>query len=356
MDGNGISIIARRTEWVANVLANTTHSPFSRVKSVAADITAEEARARGYVKGSLKKYEVIKLLRRVTTPKTIYKKQKLDRDDILDIVDLDIVAWLKAEMRVMLEEELARAILVSDNREADDPDKIDEDHVRPIAYDDDMYTTKIDLAADFTPDQFITAVVTAMSQYKGSGNPTLYTTTARVTPLILSKDTVGRRLYNTMQELSAAMRVNNIVEVEAMEQDSDLVGVIVNLRDYTVGADNGGQVSMFDDFDIDYNQEKYLIETRVSGALTRPKSAIALRMASGRTVTPTTPTFSTTTGVLTIPAQTGTVYTNADTGTTLTTGAQTAIASGATVDVEAVPAAGYGFTHDAETEWSFTRD
>jgi HK97 family phage major capsid protein len=296
------------------------------------------------------------MLRRVTTPKTIYKKQKLDRDDIVDITDLDIVAWLKAEMRVMLDEELAAAVLVSDGRDADDEDKIDEDSIRPIAYDIDMYNTTIQLDADFDSADLIDAVVTGMKNYKGSGQPTMYTTTDVVTPMILAKDTLGRRLYSTMEELAAALRVKEIVEVEAMERDTDLVCVIVNLADYTIGADNGGNVAMFEDFDIDYNQQKYLLETRVSGALTRPKSAITFTKNSGRIVTPTAPTFVASTGVLTVPTQTGVVYQNADTGATLTAGAQTAIAPGATIDVVAVPATGYGFTHDSETEWAFQRD
>lgn len=356
LDQNGVSIISRRMEWVQNVLSSTRHSPFSRIKSLAADLTAEEARAKGYVKGSLKKDEVIKMLRRITTPKTIYKKQKLDRDDILDITDLDIVVWLKAEMRVMLDEELARAVLIGDGRPADDPDKIDEDHIRPVAFDIDMYTTSVNLASGITPADFIDAVVNALNAYKGTGTPTLYTTQARLTSMLLTKDTLGRRLYATKQDLAAALLVKDIVPVESMEEESDLAGVIVNLADYTIGADKGGEVNMFENFDIDYNQERYLIETRVSGALTKPKSAIALFVDSGHVVTPTAPTFVTSTGVLTIPSQTGVVYVNSETGTTFTAGAQTAIASGATVDVEAHEAAGYGFTHDADREWSFTRD
>lgn len=356
LDQNGVSIISRRMEWVNNVLSNTRHSPFSRIKSLAADITAEEARAKGYVKGNLKKDEVIKMLRRITTPKTIYKKQKLDRDDIVDITDLDIVAWLKAEMRIMLDEELARAVLISDGRESDDPDKIDEDHIRPIAFDIDMYTTKVDLASGITPAELVDEVVNALNSYKGTGTPTFYTTQARLTSMLLAKDTLGRRLYPTKADLAAALLVSDIVPVEVMEEESDLVGVLVNLSDYTIGADKGGEVSLFDQFDIDYNQEKYLIETRVSGALTKPKSAIALFMDSGHIVTPTVPTFNTSTGVLTIPTQTGVVYVNGDTGVTFSAGAQTAIASGATVKVEAHEAAGYGFTHDAEREWEFTRD
>jgi HK97 family phage major capsid protein len=356
LDQNGISIISRRMEWVQDVLTNTRHSPFSRVKSFTADITAEEARARGYIKGTRKKDEVLKMLRRVTTPKTIYKKQKLDRDDILDITELDIVAWLKAEMRVMLDEELARAILVSDGREVDDEDKIDEDHVRPIAYDDDLYTIKVRLDQAINAGDLTDAVVNAMDGYKGSGNPTLYITQRRLTGLMLQKDTLGRRLYNTKQELANALMVRDIVAVEAMESNSDLIGVIVNLTDYTVGSDRGGDVAMFDDFDIDFNQQKYLIETRVSGALTKPKSAIALFVESSDVVTAPDPTFNATTGVLTVPSQTGVVYLNDDTGATLTAGAQSAIAPGATINVTAAPASGYGLAHDSDREWSFTRD
>jgi hypothetical protein len=355
LDSNGISLVSRRMEWVQNVLSSTRHSPFSRIKSLTADVTADEARARGYVKGTLKKDEVVKMLKRVTTPSTIYKKQKLDRDDIVDITSVDIVAWLKAEMRVMLDEEVARAVLVGDNRPADDDDKIDEDHIRPVAYDIDMYNTTVNLPIDISSADLVDAVVGALDGYKGTGTPTLYTTQRRLTSMLLSKDSLGRRLYPTKADLANALLVKDIIPVEAMEQDSDLVGVIVNLVDYTIGADQGGNVSMFDDFDIDYNQNKYLIETRISGALTKPKSAITLKVNSGRVVVPATPTFVTSTGVLTIPAVTGVVYTNAKTGVTLTTGAQTAIAPGASVEVEAVPAEGYGLQHDARTDWVFTR-
>lgn len=356
LDQNGVSIISRRTEWVQNVLSTTRHSPFSRVKSLAADLTADEARAKGYVKGSLKKDEVIKMLRRITTPKTIYKKQKLDRDDILDITDLDIVAWLKAEMRLMLDEEVARAVLIGDGRTADDPDKIDEDHIRPVAFDIDMYTTKVTLLAGISPAEFVDQVVLSLNSYKGTGTPTLYTTQARLSGMLLAKDTLLRRLYPTKADLASAMLVKDIIAVESMEEEGDLAGVIVNLADYTIGADKGGEINLFDDFDIDYNQEKYLIETRISGALTKPKAAIALFIDAAHVVTPTVPTFVTSTGVLTVPAQTGTVYKNAETGVVLTAGAQSAIAAGATIDVEAVPATGYGFTHDADRDWSFTRD
>ena len=276
---NSPEMLSRRMEWVTDVLGKTKHSPFSRIKSVVADITADEARAKGYVKGSMKKDEVIKLLKRVTTPTTVYKKQKLDRDDIVDITDLDVIAWLKAEMRIMLDEEIARSILVGDGREPDDPDKIDEDHLRPIAYDVDMYAHSITLDSSPTPAEMIEAIVRARRYYKGTGTPTLYTTDAKLTDMILDKDSLGRRYYNTEAELAAALRVDRIVTVEAMEDAADIAGIIVNLVDYTVGADQGGAISMFDDFDIDYNQQKYLIEARCSGSLNKPYSAIAIEMA-----------------------------------------------------------------------------
>jgi hypothetical protein len=285
-------VIGRRMDWVQGVLNGIKHTPFSRIKSTAVDITAEEARARGYVKGSLKREEVIKLLQRVTTPTTIYKKQKLDRDDIIDIVDLDVVAWLKAEMRMMLDEEIARAILVGDGRDPEeDPDKINESNIRPIYTDADMYSHKVTFEEDpeDTPEvntnKLIDTIIRARKNYKGSGTPTFYTTTDVLTDMLLVKDKMGRRLYNTEAELASALRVKEIVEVEVMENLSrtddedrtlELLGIIVNLRDYTCGADKGGKVSMFDDFDIDYNQHKYLIETRMSGALTKPKSALVI--------------------------------------------------------------------------------
>ena len=276
--------ISRRMEWVQGVISGTHHTPFSRIKSLTADITVETARAKGYVTGNLKKEEVFGLLKRVTTPTTIYKKQKLDRDDIVDIVDLDVVAWLKAEMRVMLDEELARAVLIGDGREVGDEDKISEENIRPIYKDDDMYSHKVRLEQDVTAVDKIEAIIRARKFYKGTGRPTLFTTAEEVTEMLLAKDTQGRRLYKSEAELASDLRVASIVEVEAMEgttrEDAsvnlNLVGLIVNLKDYKLGADKGGQISMFDDFDIDYNQYKYLIETRVSGALVKPKSALVI--------------------------------------------------------------------------------
>lgn len=282
-------MIKRDTEWVAGVLSETNHVPFSRIKSTAADITADEARARGYVTGTLKKEEIIKLLKRVTTPTTIYKKQKLDRDDMIEITDFNVVAWLKAEMRVMLNEELAGAILVSDGREADDPDKISEENIRPIAKDDDMYAHHIYLDANVTDEELPDEILRAQLEYKGSGNPSFYTTANVALSMLLIKDKIGRRLYNTEPELSAAIGVAKTVKVPVMDRAVvehegamyDVLGILVNLRDYTIGATAGGAVNMFDDFDIDYNQYKYLIETRCSGALVMPKSAVVICRKKG---------------------------------------------------------------------------
>ena len=279
--------IKRDTDWVAGVINGVHHTPFSRIKSMYADVTAEEARAKGYTKGHKKVEEVFTLLKRTTTPQTIYKKQKLDRDDIIDITDFDVVAWIKVEMRFMLEEEIARAILVGDGRSTASDDHISHDHVRPIWLDDVLYTIKHEIS-DPTPENVIDEAVLARINYKGSGQPVLYTTEEWITKMLLLKDTTKHRLYKTMEELATAMRVSKIVPVPVMEgltrtvgegasaKTYGLIGLIVNLKDYTVGADKGGAVSLFDDFDIDYNQQKYLIETRISGAMTKPKAAIAL--------------------------------------------------------------------------------
>ena len=289
--------IKRDTNWVAGVINGVHHTPFSRIKSMFANITEDEARAKGYIKGKLKKEEVFTLLKRTTTPTTIYKKQKLDRDDIIDITDFDVVAWIKSEMRMMLDEEIARAILVGDGRLTSDDDHINETNIRPIWKDDDLYTikTKITVDASATDDDkakaVIKAAVKSRKNYKGSGNPVLYTTEDFLTNCLLLEDTQGYRLYKSEQDVATAMRVSRIVTVPVMENltrtDSEskertLVGIIVNLNDYNVGADKGGAVNMFDDFDIDYNQMKYLIETRCSGALIKPYSAIALEMVVGQ--------------------------------------------------------------------------
>lgn len=280
--------IKRETDWVAGVLSGTHHTAFSRIKSMAADITADEARAKGYVKGNKKKEEVFKLLKRVTTPTTVYKKQKFDRDDLIDIT-WDIIPWVKGEMRLMMDEELARAFLVGDGRDAGSDDKINEENIRPIWKDDEMYSHKVSLEANVTPEEFVDATIRHRHNYKGSGSPTLFVSQSFLTDLLLIKEkNTGKRMYGTEAELAAAMRVSRIVEVPvfdglkregAAQKKYDLLGIMVNLKDYTVGADKGGELNMFDDFDIDFNQYKYLLETRVSGTLTRPKSALVFEKA-----------------------------------------------------------------------------
>lgn len=290
---NPPEFIQRDMGWVQKVMGAVHHTPFSRIKSMFADITEDEARAKGYIKGKLKKEEVFSLLKRTTTPTTVYKKQKLDRDDVIDITDFDVVAWLKSEMRMMLEEELARAILVGDGRLASSDDKINESNIRPIWKDDDLYNVKATIEVDptATSDQkakaFIRAAIKSRKNYKGSGTPVLFTTEDVLTDCLLLEDANGRIIYDTEEKLRTALRVREIVTVPVMEgltrtdetsATLELMGIIVNLTDYNVGADRGGAVSMFDDFDIDYNQQKYLIETRCSGALTKPFSAITLEM------------------------------------------------------------------------------
>lgn len=282
------TFIQRDMGWVSKVMGAVSKNPFSRIKSTFADITEDEARAKGYMKGNYKKEEVFSLLKRTTTPTTVYKKQKLDRDDVVDITDFDVVAWLKSEMRMMLDEEIARAILIGDGRLNSSDDKIKEDCIRPVVKDEDLFNikAKVTVKSAATDDDkakaFIRAAIKARKNYKGSGEPTLYTTEDIVTDCLLLEDTTGRTIYESVQQLATKLRVKEIVIVPVMEnQEVDskpLMGVIVNLNDYKVGADKGGAINMFDDFDIDYNQQKYLIETRCSGALVKPFSAITLTL------------------------------------------------------------------------------
>ena len=284
---NTPEFISRRMEWVAGVLNGTRHAPFTKIKTILADITADNARAKGYKTGTKKKDEVFTLLHRVTHPKTIYKKQRLDRDDILDITDFDVIAWIKGEMRLMLDEEIARAILVGDGREVTDDDKISEDNIRPIWKDDELYSYKVQVTKDTKPDACVEALIRGLDDYRGSGAPTLYAPSKFVTDLLLQKDQIGRRLYDTEAALASAIGVAKIVRVPVMEKLArevntkkyDLKAIVVNLQDYTTGTNKGGQISFFDDFDLDFNQEKYLLETRMSGALVRPGSAMVLEMA-----------------------------------------------------------------------------
>lgn len=288
---NTPEFIQRDTGWVKKVMSGVHHTPFSRIKSIFADITEDDARAKGYFKGKLKKEEVFGLLKRTTTPTTVYKKQKMDRDDVVDITDFDVVAWLKSEMRMMLDEELARAYLIGDGRLASSDDKINEQNIRPILKDEELYTIQatVSVQSSATEDdkarEFIRTAIKARKNYKGSGQPTLYTTEDILSDCLLLTDTTGRDLYTDVAQLAKKLRVKEIVTVPVMEgvngkNGGALMGIIVNLADYNVGADRGGAVNMFDDFDIDYNQQKYLIETRCSGALIKPYSAIALELST----------------------------------------------------------------------------
>lgn len=287
--------ISRDMGWVQKVMNGVHHTPFSRIKSMYADITEDEARARGYIKGKQKKTEVFSILKRTTSPQTVYKLQKMDRDDIIDITDFDVVAWIKAEMRVMLNEEIARAILIGDGRLPDAEDHINEQNVRPIVSDVPLFNTKVfvkvdsNASSDVIASETIDAAIRARKNYKGSGNPTFFTTEDVLTEMLLLKDAIGHPIYKTEAELATALRAKEIVTVEPMEgyeldissTKYPLIGVFVNLADYNVGADKGGAVSLFDDFDLDFNKYTYLIETRISGALTKPFSALTVLLDKG---------------------------------------------------------------------------
>ena len=281
--------VGRDMGWVGKVMSGVHRTPFSRIKSLQADIREEDARALGYMKGDLKKEEVFTLLKRTTDPQTVYKKQKLHRDDVLDITDFDVVAFVKKEMRMMLEEEIARAILVGDGRLPDSDDKIMDTHIRSIANEEALYAIHHNVVVEDKSDTeakakaMIREALRARKDYKGSGEPTLFCSESVLTEMLLLEDANGRVIYDSVAKLATAMRVKEIVTVPVMEgaqnlaKTKNVLGIIVNLRDYNVGADKGGQVSMFEDFDIDYNAQKYLIETRCSGALIKPFSAIVLQ-------------------------------------------------------------------------------
>lgn len=288
--------ISRKMGWVSKVINGVKHVPFTRIKSLFADITEDDARAKGYIKGKKKLTEVFQILKRTTDPQTIYKLQKLDRDDTIDITDFSVVAWLRQEMRMMLDEEKARAILIGDNRDPLAEDHISPDHIRPIATDSYLFTVKVPVEVPQNATgatlakTFINQVIRSRKQYKGSGNPSLYTTEDMLTECLLLEDGIGHKLYKTEAELATALRVSEIVTVEPMEghkitfktendetvANKPLLGIIVNLDDYRIGADKGGEINTFEDFDIDFNQYKYLIETRCSGAMVKPFGALAI--------------------------------------------------------------------------------
>lgn len=352
------AILARRMEWVAKVLDGVRKTPFARIKSVSADLTMDKARAKGYIKGNMKEEQFFKLSRRETTPQTVYKKQKLDRDDVIDITDLDVVAWMKGELKVMLDEELAAAILIGDGRSNADDDKIREDKIRPIASDDELHTTTVWVNlddADSTIEELVDAAIANRKHYRGTGAPTFFTNEDTISAFLSVKDGFGHRLYKTLDDVKTVLRVSDIIPVEAFDRVPEIVGIMVNLVDYSLGADRGGQATMFDDFDINFNKLLYLLETRVSGALTVPKSALVFRKTAGTNVLvdPQDPTFDGTT--VTVPTQTGVVYKDGA-GTTMTTGSPRSLAVDETLEVFATPAAGYYFATNADDQWSFTRE
>jgi len=366
--------ITRRMEWVTTVLNGVRKLPYSRIKSMSADLTHEEARAKGYIKGDLKENQFFSLAGRETTPQTIYKKQQLDRDDIVDITELDVVNWIWSEMRFMLNEEIARAILVGDNRPVvidgqRNKDKIKEENIRPIALDDPFYTDVVALPANITPSAMVEQVVRSREAYLGAGDPTAFMTRKVLNDMLLQKDAMRRRLYRNRAELAAELEVSSIVDVPAMEgvtrDEGEILMVLVDLSDYAVGTTRGGEISTFDDFDINYNQYQYLIEGRMSGALTKHKTAQVFVRDAGNLIGdgadedvlpgPDAPSFNNNTGVVTIPAQTGVVYKDADTGVTLSSGAQNAIAVGSELTVQAEAAEGYYLPHNVQTTWTYAR-
>jgi IMP dehydrogenase/GMP reductase len=352
--------IKRRTEWVSDLLGAVRKSPFSRIKTLNADITMDQARAKGYIKGTLKKEEFFTVAKRVTTPTTIYKKQALDRDDMIDITDFDVVAWLKAEMRLMLDEELARAILIGDGRDISDEDKINEQNIRPIASDHELYTTVVNVNvgdANSSMLEVSDAILLNRAKLKGTGLPTFFTTEYWIARFLMVRDGDNRRMWRNLDELATELRVSSIVAVEVMLESPDIIGIMVNPVDYVLGADKGGQVSMFDDFDIDYNKQKYLIETRCSGALTKIKSAMVIKSMTGTDTlaVPAVPTFDPETGALTITNTTGVVYKH---GVTVVNaaGSPYTVDPGDTWVIDATPATGYYFATSDDDQWSFTAD
>ena len=357
LDSAGLQIYSRRMEWVSDVLNNVKKLPFSKVRTLVADITIDEARAKGYVKGNQKTEEVIKLLKRTTGPATIYKKQKLDRDDVVDIGnDIDIVAWLKVEIRLMLEEELARAILVGDGRSDLSDDRVKDpegavsgDGIRSILHDSSFYAIPTVLEPNVAPKDIVKALLRARANYRGSGNPTLYVDGAVLIDILLEEDKFGRPLYETAASLASKLNVAKIVPVDVFSEYEDLIAILVNLVDYSIGTNRGGELTSFEDFDIDLNQHKYLQETRLSGGLNKPKSAIVVTRSTGTLVAPTAPSFVGETNTVTITATTGVVWTA--NGEPISAG-DTVISE--TTEIVAAPDEGYYFAPNTTREWTFT--
>ena len=345
--------ISRRMEWVNYVITKTKHIPFAKVKTVHADITEPEARAKGYITGKRKKEEIFKLLKRSTGPTTIYKKQKIDRDDELDITDFDVVVWLQQEMRLMLEEEIARAILVGDGRSALSDDKVKDpegapqgDGIRSILNDDELYVTTVELAANVSPKDMVKGIIRSRVHFKGSGKPALFISDNALTDIMLEEDKIGRPLYATEEELAAKLRVSEIIEVEIFDEYEGLLAIVANLTDYSVGTNKGGEITNFQQFDIDFNQKKLLQETRLSGALTKAKSGIVVKRATGTAATPQGPAFADNT--ITIPTTTGIDYYIND---EVVTGE---VEIEEDTEVVARPKVGYYIPANTTRHWSFT--
>ena len=347
LDG-GVQVYDRQNEWVTKVLNGVRKIPMTRIRTVIADMTPEEARAKGYVKGNEKIEQVFGWLKRETDATTVYKKQSIDRDDLLDITDFDIVAFFWTEMRGKLMEALAEAILIGDGRSAMDPDKINEERIRPIASDIDFYAPKVTLPSNADPRDIVKAIIRSRKDYRGSGNPTLFTTTDFITDLLLIEDRNQRRVYETVDALKSALRVSDVVEVEYFNQDPTVVGILVNLSDYTVGTNKGGEITRFDDFDIDFNKHKYLIETRISGSLTKPMSAIVIKREEGDVATPQSPSFNSDTNEIQIPTTTGVVY---SIGGEAVSGV---VEIDEVTQVDANAASGYYIPANTITSWTFS--
>jgi len=356
----------RRTEWVKGVLDSVHKTPFATIKNLVADLTQDEARAKGYVKGTYKKQEWIGISKRITRPTTIYKKQQVDRDDVLDVTDFDLVQWIMGEMRLMLEEELARSILIGDGRDPSDEDKVkdpvgaaDGAGIRSIYNDHEYYVTTLKANVSLPGanyDTVVDVIMDGMEFWKGTGTPTFYTTVRRLNMFKKAKDGEGRRLYKTNAEVAEALGVDRIVTVEVMNEVPGLIGIIVNLADYNLGTNKGGDITSFDFFDIDYNTYKWLLETRLSGALLKPKSALLVVETEDTLVVPEKPTFDAETGVVTIPTVTGLTYKNYATGATISAGDMSALAAGASIVIHSVANSGY-YTEDSVTDgpWTFKR-
>ena len=354
--------ITRKMEWVKVVLGGTRHQPFARIKSRSADLTYDSARAKGYIKGNEKKDQFFSLKSRETGPTTIYKKQKLDRDDVIDITDFDIVAWVWGEMRFMLDEEIARAVLIGDGRDVDDPDKIDESKIRPIAQDDEFYTDVVQLEASVAGEGLIEAVLRKRKDFKGQGSPTLFLGEDILADLLLLKDKMGRRIYSNIGELASAMRVGQVVPVPPLDEgvtraEGVILMVLVNLSDYTIGTDKGGDISKFDDFDIDFNQYKYLIEGRMSGALSKHKTAQVFVRATGTEVETANLVPDFVDPDIAIPTVTGVSYYRVvleGPNEELADGSTVTVPAGTTYEIKAIVDDGYYLPYNTTTSWTFT--